>query len=184
MKLFVYDPGTTTGLVTAEIREGSAWMDDLRATMELYHVKAPTEVLHVRKLWDMVVEFKPTHIVGEDFVLLPPTALKGRAHSSDRRGISPARILLGMDLMLSLSEDRMLDQEMCEITLYVDDIVVERQMPGEKEVITDKYLRIQELWRTPKQIEGAVTGDSNHAMDALRHLIVYMRKTINRGGRS
>lgn len=196
MKLFVYDPGVTTGLVTAEVDVDSGarvperlWLDDVALTMELEHVKAPTEVHHVIVLWRKLCEYRPTHVVGEDFVLLPPKALKGRAHSSDRRGLTPTRILLGMDLMLTLEVDEKLDDEK-PFNLSLGDrqshsdrgLPVEwmRQMPGERMVVTDEFLRENQLWRTPKQIEGAVTGDSNHAMDALRHLIVYVRK-VNEG---
>ena len=184
MKVMAIDPGTTTGLVTAEV-EPATWRDDLKETMRPYHVKAPSETLAVIAIWKLMIDFEPTHVVMEDFVLLPPKAMKGRQHSSDRRGLAPTRLLLGLDLMLMLEVDEKLDDER-QYNLALGDrrshahrglpVDWTRQMPGERSVITDDYLREQGLWRTPKKIEGAVTGDSNHAMDALRHLIVYMRK--------
>lgn len=188
VRVFVYDPGLTTGVVTAEVviargRPENLILDDIRNTMHLYHVKMPNEQYGVLRLWNEVVWFQPDVIVGEDFRLFPDVP-----HSPDPRGTAPDRILAMMDLALYLWREGgiILSGSSLKIARSRNEgngngaPEVFKQMPGERTIVDDNFLRRNDLWRTPKYIEGAKTGDSNHAMDALRHLVVWTRKATKR----
>jgi hypothetical protein len=146
--------------------------------MKLAHIKFPNEQYGVLKLWGEIRWWGPDLLVGEDFRLF-------RVDTADHVGLISDRILAQIDLLHYLWEMggvRISGKSMNVTTMKGDDFAPRytKQMPGERSIITDKWLRDRDLWRTPKQIEGAVTGDSNHAMDALRHLIIALRKECKR----
>lgn len=175
MRVYAFDPGLTTGVCRARVDLGDI-VGSVSESMELFHIKMPNEQVGTTRLWANMIEFEPDRIVGEDFRLFPDVP-----HRPDPRGTAPDRILAMMDLMHFLvDQDAIDDTKWEEWTSELRLPTIDKQMPGERTVVTDKWLREHKLWRTPKQITGAVTGDSNHAMDALRHLIVYCRKEAKR----
>jgi hypothetical protein len=174
MKVFVFDPGLTTGVISAEpdLSSPVRMVESIRETMCLWHVKMPNEEVGTLRLWELMLSCEPDRVIGEDFRLFPDVP-----HRPDPRGTAPDRILARIDLLMYMVHEYEL-----ELWPFVGGWLLPRevikQMPGERTVVTDKWLREHELWRTPKHITGAVTGDSNHAMDALRHLIVFCRKEM------
>lgn len=183
MKVFVFDPGLTTGVCGVEVADERSsneerTIEEVRASMKLWHIKFPQEQYGTMKLWDCLTAFEPDIIVAEDFILFPD-----RAHPPDRVGTVPDRILAMVDLLMYLSVEGILEYGPAAPAGYRDGKwqslhvpAIVKQMPGERTIVTDDWLRRHKLWRTPGQIEGAVTGDKNHAMDALRHLVVWLRK--------
>lgn len=200
MKIMAIDPGMMTGIVCAELdaaeqragwagvvaarRDGRITITEigrmnLRGNQRWVKVqlrghgadqKKLTEILHdidheyvdqsvkaARLLLTEVEIFNPHVIVVEDFVLYP-----GRQHSSNKDGISPATVWNAVEMKLMLDEDFP--------AAGIAPIVV-RQMASEaKGIIIDRRLRDWGLW-----LPGM-----KHSRDAMRHLLVYLRK--QRGG--
>lgn len=187
MKVIVFDPGLTTGVVSVNVSDERSQKEEgmlveIRETMKLYHIKFPNEQYGAMKLWDCICAFAPDLIIGEDFRLFPDVP-----HHPDPRGTAPDRILAMIDLLMYLAVEGILEYGPQQSSGYRSGDPDEKwtrlrfppivkQMPGERTIVTDAWLRRHDLWRTPGQIEGAVTGDKNHAMDAVRHLIVWLRK--------
>lgn len=175
-RIMAIDPGMTTGIVSArlrdsEIRTGHRGLlsaqeaDRLRATeidggriaLRYDRDGEPTgwlnkdEVRVAREIWKEIDAFKPDTIVAEDFVLYP-----NRRHPGNKEHLSPRALWAAIELQLSLSG--WVEERGCS---------VHRQMASEaKTIATDIRLKDWGLWVRGKP----------HARDAMRHLIVFLRK--------
>lgn len=103
------------------------------------------ELSLAREIYGLIYEWSCDVLVLEDFTLLAPSVRGG--WSSDRTGLSSVRVS-------------------AMIYALVDSLVtVEWAMPGKMAVITSARLRNYGFW---------VVG-SEHARDAAKHLLVYLR---------
>lgn len=151
------DPGTTTGVALVDVGGGAV------DVLGLWHVPATTMTNAMLEVWELIRGVPALDVmVIEEFILFPD-----RKHNPDPRGVDPVRGIAGLDMLLALHAT----------DGWVERLAVARQMPGEKDVVTDRWLRDAGLWATPARgVTGGRSGDGPHAMDALRHCIVYARK--------
>lgn len=167
MKVLAFDPGGTTGWALADV-DVSAWgemLGDVQLSLLCGQIKVPSESENAWRMMELVGEHGPDVVVLEDFVVMP-----NGLHNPKRDWTSPMRLLAVIDFWWWMAQwgpvDVMDGREMrARMPLKV------KQMPGEKDIITDELLKKWGLWRTQKR-----QGGGPHAMDALRHLIVFMRK--------
>lgn len=174
VKVVAVDPGTHTGIAWGEFSARR----DRPAEFGLQQVNCPDEVEGVFRIWEVIAREEPDVLVIEDFILLPPQAMKKKGGwSSDRRGLSPTRLGYGLKLLLSIAREEHAGWQSWDGDLpWVFRVTLEWQMASAMDVVPEKWLRQHGLWRTPTQIEGSRPGDGPHCMDALRHLIVWSRK--------
>lgn len=145
------DPGGTTGVAWALFKND--WTMEVES-WKCCQVPCADENEGVDRLLKLIGRTGPDILVLEDFILLP------KIHTMDRSGIAPARINAKIDWEVWKGKD--------EWMFSPPEIVY--QMPSERMVIRDDWLKRKGLWRTPK------AGGGQHAMDAARHLEVYRRK--------
>lgn len=167
MKVLALDPGGTTGWACASVWDDDAWgpgmIADIGSSLMVGQIKVASESENAYEIIKLIGALEPDVVVAEDFVLFPD-----REHSSKRDGTTPMRILAVLDFfwwMATWGPDA--DRAKARGGLPV----LAKQMPGERTVITDEMIRKWGWWRTQKR-----QGGGPHAMDALRHLIVYVRK--------
>lgn len=170
-----FDPGGTTGWAAARLQKGRKVLECVRETMKVGQIKVglgePDESAGAWAMMELIAAINddddvlgPLDVVGvEDFRLFP-----GETHSPDQKGTTPMRIIAKVDMLFWMAEH----DEAGSVRMDVlDPPRLVKQMPGERSIITDKRLKDWGLWRTEKR-----QGGGQHAMDALRHLIVFGRK--------
>lgn len=177
MRVMSIDPGGTNGLAMADLgEEPELWkaMEHLGASLETAQVGTPQEDFAALRLFDLVSTFAPDVLVMEDFRLFPDVP-----HSPDPNGTLPDRIIARIDLLVHLwSEYDIVMAPIGHVSTLRHRVrapKVYKQMPGERIVISDKWLRDGGLWRTEKR-----QGGGPDSMDALRHLVVWTRKWCKR----
>lgn len=173
MRVMAIDPGGTVGIVCALIDGGRDYVNSMtmiKATMTTKQLGTPQEDFAALRLFDEIVKWNPDVLVMEDFRLFPDVA-----HHLDPAGTLPDRYLARIDLLLHMWREYGI---VCAPIGHVSTLMpqaesprVMKQMPGERTVITDSWLRAEGLWRTEKR-----QGGGPHSMDALRHLVVFTRK--------
>jgi hypothetical protein len=179
MKVVAIDPGTHTGIAWGEYRRNAEGRGIVASWVKhkfgVEQVNCPDEVEGLLRIWMVLDREEPDVLIIEDFVLLPPDAMKKKGGwSSARSGLSPTRLAFGLKLLLYLKG---VDEEIG----WASGVKVVWQMPSMMGGVTEAELRRMGLWKTPTQIPGSKPGDGPHAMDALRHLLVWGKK---QGGRS
>jgi hypothetical protein len=183
MKVVAIDPGTHTGVAWGTWEPVVGWCKwkGNEETFGVEQVNCPDEVEGLKRIWAVIVREQPDVIVIEDFILLPPDAMKKKGGwSSARSGLSPTRIGFGLKVLLSIAHGDF----GLEWTWLAPDgrrylkerVAVVWQMPSMMAGVTEAELRRMGLWKTPTQIPGSKPGDGPHAMDALRHLLVWGKK--------
>lgn len=180
MKVLWLDPGGTTGWACARLTRGVKVIDAVRETMQVGQVSCglgePMESAHAWELLSLIADINdhgddPLDVVGfEDFRLFP-----GQEHSPDMKGTLPMRLLAKIDMLWWMATDQDVGLDDYDLLPYGPGAVPKlvKQMPGERSIVTDALLKRWGLWRTEKR-----QGGGQHAMDALRHLIVFGRKWV------
>lgn len=181
MKVMALDPGGTTGVAIMEFdrltilkggREERHWtIDD--DSLHVCQLGTPQEDFAALRLFDLIVRERPGILIMEDFRLFP-----NMKHSPDPNGTLPDRYLARLDLLLYLWREKRYVVSSTGGVAVVDFLcpLVRKQMPGERDVITDAFIKKNGWWRTEKK-----DGGGPHSMDALRHLLVYYAKIRNGG---
>jgi hypothetical protein len=175
IRVLWFDPGGTTGWACARLERGQKVISAVKETMRVGQIKIglgePAESVGAWKMMELIGKINdtddvlgPLDVVGlEDFRLFPD-----ERHSPDMKGTTPMRLLAKVDQMFWLAQQDASRE-------YIGVLPrIEKQMPGERTLITDVLLKRWGLWRTEKR-----QGGGPHAMDALRHLIVFGRKWAN-----
>jgi hypothetical protein len=192
MKLLWLDPGGTTGWAVARLVRGVKVIDAVRETLQCGQIPCglgePMESAHTWKLMELIADVNDRSeegldVVGlEDFRLFP-----GEDHSPDQKGTTPMRLLAKIDMLWWMAQQEAADMQWVDSRMPQNGVSgipkLVKQMPGERSLITDELLRRWGLWRTPtgRASKGAgrnAGGGGPHAMDALRHLIVFGRKWV------
>lgn len=168
MKVLAIDPGVTTGLAWAEVayNRGSlvrevqrSFSDGTGGTAQLQGHDTSERSW---RILEFIIEHEPDVVVAEDFVLFVFRKL-----SMLREGLEPHAINANLRMFWWMAY-----RDLISFGLNGDDDMPKLvwQMASEKEAVTDRMLREWKLWRTPTKDGGP------HAMDALRHLLVYIKK--------
>lgn len=182
MRVVAIDPGVTTGMAWATmpdlwrewpkfkiiegVRRSFAAGDSEGGTCQ---IKGHDTMERTWNIIEQVALIEPDIVVVEDFVLFVFRKL-----SMLREGLEPHAINANLRFIWWLGkheEEQDLPANWAPANL--PNLVF--QMPSEKEAMTDTDLRKWKLWRTEKRQSGGP-----HAMDALRHLLVYLRKEFKR----
>lgn len=163
MKIMALDPGGTTGVAVAEVEAGDEPVHvQMAETLAVWQVACKgREEDGAWELWTSIQDHVPDVVVTEDFRLY-----QGRTHTSDTDGLLPWAMISRLEMIWWLARRGEFD-----LDVWVPEVVY--QMPGERMVITDARLKRWGLWRTEKR-----QGGGPHAMDALRHLIVFARREV------
>lgn len=156
MWIMALDPGGMTGIAIARMDVERRRLSDVSVSQ--FPMPAEGEDRWAWEMWQMIGKEGPDVLVVEDFRLFP-----NMQHGPDQSGTTPMRLNARLQMVAWL-----IKMEELEWDGYLPEI--EMQMPGERSVVTDDELRKMGLWTTPSK------GGGPHAMDALRHLIVFGRK--------
>lgn len=176
MKIMSLDPGGTTGVAIMECSRIAPhlgrWTLDF-ASLVVAQYGTPQEDFAALRVFERIAKEAPDVLVMEDFRLFPD-----RRHSPDTDGTLPDRYLARLDLLLYLwkEHDAIVTSRGGLSGSAARCPLVRKQMPGERVVVTDQFIKSNGLWRTEKK-----DGGGPHAMDALRHLLVYYFKKISKG---
>lgn len=168
LRVVSLDPGGTTGCAWATVERGRV-IPSIAETLGVRQVRTRgREDDGTWELAELVDEIEPHVLVMEDFRLF----VGDKQQTSDTDGLSPVRIIARLDLLWWMGWKAGADVGMAG-TFGVQLPLVVKQMPGERKVVKDDWLRKEGLWRTEKRQSGGP-----HAMDALRHLIVFARRWV------
>ena len=183
MKVMAIDPGGTTGVAVVVVEDGVGkggrlYLDDvpmMARTLMVGQYGTPQEDYAALRVFEKIWEEKPDVLVMEDFRLFPD-----RAHGPNTEETIADRYLARLDLLLWMwANNGVVCTTRGTLSLAGDERggwgygspYVHKSMPGERIVVSDSWLRENGLWRTPKK-----DGGGEHSMQALKHLIVTLRK--------
>lgn len=124
------------------------------------------------KVIEQIAVIEPDVVVVEDFVLFVWKRLSMAREMLEPHAINANLRFIWWLAKLTAEEDKLPDLPF-QIDGGTEPLLPKLvfQMPNEKDQMTDANLRKWKLWRTEKRQSGGP-----HAMDALRHLLVYLRR--------